>query len=185
MLYPGHSLSGVLPLCRGAVGVFYSLSRLGKFLLRFSFLCYVQVFSCAVSTVCHLTYSNSFSSSNFCFLVFCFSVCSYCCFWLFLFFCLFLLLFLAVFVFLFVLIAVSGCFCFSVCSYCCFWLFLFFCLFLLLFLAAAINLSLLFSMYSLSPGIGASRQSLILESPLSPFIDTYRLCHISIVKPCA
>ena len=29
--YPGHSLGGgVLPLCRGAVGVFYSPSRLGK-----------------------------------------------------------------------------------------------------------------------------------------------------------
>ena len=30
MLYPGHSLGGVLPLCREAVGVFYSPSRLGK-----------------------------------------------------------------------------------------------------------------------------------------------------------
>ena len=28
--YPGHSLGGVLPLCREAVGVFYSLSRLGN-----------------------------------------------------------------------------------------------------------------------------------------------------------
>ena len=28
VLYPGHSLVGVLPLCRGAVGVFYSPSRL-------------------------------------------------------------------------------------------------------------------------------------------------------------
>ena len=31
--YPGHSLGGVLPFCRGAVGVFYSLSWLGKVLL--------------------------------------------------------------------------------------------------------------------------------------------------------
>ena len=31
MSYPGHSLEGgVLPLCRGAVGVFYSPIRLGK-----------------------------------------------------------------------------------------------------------------------------------------------------------
>ena len=30
MSYPGHSLGGVLPLCRGAVCVFYSLSRLGN-----------------------------------------------------------------------------------------------------------------------------------------------------------
>ena len=30
MSYPGHSLGGVLPLCRGAVSVFYSPSRLGK-----------------------------------------------------------------------------------------------------------------------------------------------------------
>ena len=30
--YPGHSFGGVLPLCRGAVGVFYFPSRLGKFL---------------------------------------------------------------------------------------------------------------------------------------------------------
>ena len=30
MPYPGHSLGGVLPLCREAVGVFYSPSRLGK-----------------------------------------------------------------------------------------------------------------------------------------------------------
>ena len=28
--YPGHSLGGVLPPCREAVGVFYSPSRLGK-----------------------------------------------------------------------------------------------------------------------------------------------------------
>ena len=28
--YPGHSFGGVLPLCRGAVSVFYSLSRLGN-----------------------------------------------------------------------------------------------------------------------------------------------------------
>ena len=28
--YPGHSLGGVLPLCRGAVSVFYSPSRLGN-----------------------------------------------------------------------------------------------------------------------------------------------------------
>ena len=28
--YPGHLLGGVLPLCRGAVSVFYSPSRLGK-----------------------------------------------------------------------------------------------------------------------------------------------------------
>ena len=28
--YPGHSLGGVVPLCRGAVGVFYSPNRLGK-----------------------------------------------------------------------------------------------------------------------------------------------------------
>ena len=28
--YPGHSLRGVLPLCREAVGVFYSPSRLGN-----------------------------------------------------------------------------------------------------------------------------------------------------------
>ena len=28
--YPGHSLGGVLPLCREAVGVFYSPSRLGN-----------------------------------------------------------------------------------------------------------------------------------------------------------
>ena len=28
--YPGYSLAGVLPLCREAVGVFYSPSRLGK-----------------------------------------------------------------------------------------------------------------------------------------------------------
>ena len=28
--YPGHSLVGVLPLCRDAVGVFCSPSRLGK-----------------------------------------------------------------------------------------------------------------------------------------------------------
>ena len=28
--YPGYSLVGVLPLCRGAVGVFYSPSRLGN-----------------------------------------------------------------------------------------------------------------------------------------------------------
>ena len=27
---PGHSLGGVLPPCRGAVGVFYSPSRLGN-----------------------------------------------------------------------------------------------------------------------------------------------------------
>ena len=30
MSYPGHSLVGVLPLCREAVGAFYSPSRLGK-----------------------------------------------------------------------------------------------------------------------------------------------------------
>ena len=30
MSLPGHSLAGVLPLCRGAVGVFYSPSQLGK-----------------------------------------------------------------------------------------------------------------------------------------------------------
>ena len=30
MSYPGHSLGGVLPLCRGAVSVFYSPNRLGK-----------------------------------------------------------------------------------------------------------------------------------------------------------
>ena len=29
MQYPGHSLAGVLPLCREAVGVFYSPNRLG------------------------------------------------------------------------------------------------------------------------------------------------------------
>ena len=28
--YPGHSLRGVLPLCRGAVSVFYSPSQLGN-----------------------------------------------------------------------------------------------------------------------------------------------------------
>ena len=28
--YPGHSFGGVLPLCRGAVSVFYSPSQLGK-----------------------------------------------------------------------------------------------------------------------------------------------------------
>ena len=28
--YPGHSLRGALPLYRGAVGVFYSPSRLGR-----------------------------------------------------------------------------------------------------------------------------------------------------------
>ena len=28
--YPEHTLEGVLPLCRGAVSVFYSPSRLGK-----------------------------------------------------------------------------------------------------------------------------------------------------------
>ena len=28
--YPGHSLGGVLPLCRGAISVFYSPSWLGK-----------------------------------------------------------------------------------------------------------------------------------------------------------
>ena len=28
--YPGNSLGGVLSLCRGAVGLFYSPSRLGK-----------------------------------------------------------------------------------------------------------------------------------------------------------
>ena len=28
--YPGHLLGGVLPLCRGAVSVFYSPSRLGN-----------------------------------------------------------------------------------------------------------------------------------------------------------
>ena len=28
--YPGHSLGGVVPLCREAVGVFYSPSRLGN-----------------------------------------------------------------------------------------------------------------------------------------------------------
>ena len=31
--YPGHSLVSVLPLCRGAVGVFYSPSRLGNSIL--------------------------------------------------------------------------------------------------------------------------------------------------------
>ena len=31
--YPGHSLEGVLPLCREAVSVFYSPSRLGNSLL--------------------------------------------------------------------------------------------------------------------------------------------------------
>ena len=30
VIYPGHSLGGVLPFCRGAVGVFYSLSWLGN-----------------------------------------------------------------------------------------------------------------------------------------------------------
>ena len=29
MLYPGHTLEGFLPLCRDAVSVFYSPSRLG------------------------------------------------------------------------------------------------------------------------------------------------------------
>ena len=29
--YPEHSLVGVLPLCRGAVGILYSHSRLGNF----------------------------------------------------------------------------------------------------------------------------------------------------------
>ena len=33
VLYPGHSLEGVLPLCREAVGVFYS--RLGQARLEF------------------------------------------------------------------------------------------------------------------------------------------------------
>ena len=30
VLYPGHLLDGVLPLCRDAVSVFYSPSQLGK-----------------------------------------------------------------------------------------------------------------------------------------------------------
>ena len=30
VLYPGQSMRGVLPICRGAVGVFYSPSRLGN-----------------------------------------------------------------------------------------------------------------------------------------------------------
>ena len=30
MSYPWHSFGGVLPICRGVVGVFYSLSRLGN-----------------------------------------------------------------------------------------------------------------------------------------------------------
>ena len=33
MSYTGHSLGGVLPLCRGAVGVFYSPNLLGRDLL--------------------------------------------------------------------------------------------------------------------------------------------------------
>ena len=33
VLYPGHWLVGVLPLCREAVGVFYSPSRQGKILV--------------------------------------------------------------------------------------------------------------------------------------------------------
>ena len=32
--YPGHSLVGVLPLCRGAVSVFYSPSWLGKQVIK-------------------------------------------------------------------------------------------------------------------------------------------------------
>ena len=32
--YPGHSLGRVLPLCRGAIGVFYSPSRLGKYAVK-------------------------------------------------------------------------------------------------------------------------------------------------------
>ena len=35
VLYPGHSLVGVLHLCRGAVGVFSSPSRLGNWLFVF------------------------------------------------------------------------------------------------------------------------------------------------------
>ena len=34
-LVSGHSLGGVLPLCRGAVSVFYSPSRLGNLVSEF------------------------------------------------------------------------------------------------------------------------------------------------------
>ena len=39
MSYPGHSLGGVLPLCRGAVSVFYSPSWLGKIIFDAIYLC--------------------------------------------------------------------------------------------------------------------------------------------------
>ena len=43
--YPGHSLGvGVLPLCRGAVGVFYSPSRLGKSFVCTKFKCQIVLF---------------------------------------------------------------------------------------------------------------------------------------------
>ena len=51
MSYPRHSLEGVLPRCREAVGVFYSLSRLGKNVLAFVCVC-LCVSVCACVFVC-------------------------------------------------------------------------------------------------------------------------------------
>ena len=57
---------------------------------------------------------------------------------------------------------------------------------LVLLLAVVISLSWLFLMYSARPRIDATTLSSMLVSPLpSPFLDTYNLCYLSGVRPCA
>ena len=57
MSYTGHSLRGVLPLCRGAVGVFYSPSRLGNICLYKSLLITVHNMFGSVSVSSYLSIS--------------------------------------------------------------------------------------------------------------------------------
>ena len=50
--YPGHSLGGVLPPCRGAVSVFYSPSRLGNSMLAcFLLPSFLDVYSLSMSSL--------------------------------------------------------------------------------------------------------------------------------------
>ena len=66
---------GILPHCREAVGIFYSLSWLGIIkidsasLLRFTLLNHVQVFLCDISLVCRLKYPYSYFYFHYCLLV--------------------------------------------------------------------------------------------------------------------
>ena len=52
MSYPGHSLGGILPLCRGEVSVIYSPSQLGKiFDLGVCLYIYIYIYLCSNTSI--------------------------------------------------------------------------------------------------------------------------------------